>query len=54
MNHALKSGSNIQTLSDFLHVYAPNLIDWNSNIWKLIELFECCANSFKQIEMTIR
>ena len=28
----LKSGNNIQTLSDFLRVDAPDLRDWNSNV----------------------
>ena len=54
MNDALKSGSNIQTSSDFLRVYAPNLFDKNANIWKLIDLFGGRDNSFKQIEVTVR
>ena len=37
-----------------LHVYAPNPFDWNSNIWNLIDPFECHANSYKRIEVTGR
>ena len=35
-----------------LRVYAPNLFDWHSNVWNLVDPFERYANSYKRIETT--
>ena len=37
-----------------LRVYAPNPLDWHSNVWNLIDLLERHADSCKRIETTWR
>ena len=46
-----KQHSNIVRL---LLVYTPNLFDWHSNIWDLIDPLERHANSYKRKEATGR
>ena len=42
----------IEISPNLLRVYAPNLLEWISNAWKLIDPLERLADSFKRIEIT--
>ena len=46
-----KQHSNVVRL---LRIYTPNLFDWHSNVWHLIDQLERHANSYKRIETTGR